>query len=158
MDSYELSDEFEDEFSDLAVEIEEVVEERLDPNALPKYREEFLDDVKMLVKYYIDLWFDDRDMCCGGPIPSKMLYSPTNITQILNTDICDGVDRAYEAFERFSYVNDEFEIVSLYEGGIGQDISIVLNFLCESAKRGIPKVFQGGLLLMYLDICFGLDA
>lgn len=118
----------------------------------PKYEGEFLEDAKKLAIKYIDRWFCDKEMCCGGPIPKNVLYDLSNIMMVLNTPIGEGADKAYAIIEKSGEINTE----PTYEGGISDDVVLVLGFLRKSSSLGIPKVFQGGLLLMHLEICHGM--
>lgn len=114
---------------------------------------DFVGDIQQLAKDHIKRWFADKEMACGGPIPDRMLYTARHLTQVLNTDICDGVDVAYNAICE----SEEMEMKAFYEGGVSEDVEVVLWFMHQTSSMGVPKVFQGGLLLMHLDICLGID-
>lgn len=148
-----MSDDFyddEDDFQTLVIDKSE--------NDRPDIGGEFFEDVQKLVRQYIDLWFADKEMSCGGPIPPKMLYRAQYITQVLNTDISVAIERAYEAVSRCKFFYPQFHKETA-EGltGVEEDVFAVLDFLSKSAMKGIPKVFQGGLLLMHLELCCGVD-
>jgi len=118
----------------------------------------FLKDVENLAFTTIDEYFSKREMHVGGPIPKSFLKNPDYITMILNTDICDGADRAYEAINesgRFDEKTGEIigEDIKLV---IGEDIKLVVG-LVHSIEREVPRAFVSGILLMHLELIEGVE-
>ena len=131
------------------VEIDEEV-------AVPQsYWGNFVQDVKNLVVENIDRFFDGREMHCGGPISKKVLHSPPYITRVLNTDISNGVDAAYEAMGFPPQTVDKFNPEQRKQFDKAQ--MMVSQTLITLSKSGVPKEYAGGVLLMYLEIVKGVD-
>jgi len=125
-----------------------------DELAIPEnYYDNFLEDIQSHVLERIDFFFRGKEFHCGGPIPVELLHSACYVTQVLNTNIIDGVDAAYESLGFCNYVD-----------GLGQEEkesfnkarSLVCRTLSLLSKTGVPKVYAGGILLMYLEIVHGI--
>lgn len=110
----------------------------------------FLKDVENLAASTIEQYFSSREMHVGGPIPKSFLRNPDYITMILNTDICDGADRAYEALAG----SDNFEESGA--GIISDDIKLVVGLIHE-IEREVPRAFVAGILLMHLELVEGVE-
>ena len=124
---------------------EETYTEIEESAAIPcDYYGNFAADVQNLAVQEIDRFFAQQKMYCGGSISPQILHSPVYLTQVLNTDISHGVDLAYEAIKRGAPVTDE-------------EIAVVLKTLDKLAQTGVPKEFAGGILLMYLELCEGVE-
>lgn len=113
------------------------------------YPEGFVEDAKKLARQYIGVYFEGKQMYCGGPIPKKVLDSPKYSTLVVNTDIIDGVEKTYNLIE--------CEEPDAENGSITKEMQFVIAMLQECAKLKIPKCFAGGLLLMHLQLCEGID-
>ena len=125
MDELVVEDEFDTELP--AVEIEE--------------------DEEGLAKYYIDLFFKDRQMHYGGNIPKHYLTLPDFVNLVINTDICNGIDECYYRLGKTEMLEDAH---------ISDDVRMLIDILGECAKAGIPKQFASGIALMYLELCKGV--
>lgn len=110
----------------------------------------FLKDVKNLAVTTIEEYFSKRRTSVGGPIPKSFLHNPDYITMILNTDICDGADRAYEALAQ----SENFEESGT--GVISDDIRLVVR-LIHQIEREVPRAFVAGILLMHLELVEGVE-
>lgn len=111
-----------------------------------------VDDLNMLAKYYIDLYFCDKEID-GKPIPKSVLHSKQYISYVLNLDICSGMDKIYELVG----IEYEGEQMRYFErqGQLPDDVKYVIDMLNDCSKRGIPKQFAIGIFLMYLELCIG---
>lgn len=121
-------------------------------DAAEAYTNVFLGDVNELSRQYIERFFADREMHCGGGIPDYLLFSKYNISLILNTNIENGVKRAYHAIaqaERFPPCVDS--------GIVPDDVKLVMAILKQCAKVGIPKEFAAGVMLLHLEYCEGIS-
>lgn len=120
----------------------------------PVFEFEYLvDDLNMLAKYYIDLYFCDKELPEGGQIPKKLLHSDRYISYVLNTDICNGMDLIYKIVG----VDYTVEQVRHFErqGQLPEDVKYVISMLHDMSRRGIPKQFAIGIFLIYLELCQG---
>jgi hypothetical protein len=98
---------------------------------------------------YMEKFFKDKKFHCGGAIPQKQLFSDANVDLVLSTTFCEGVDMAYEMVENIRVPRN-------YEQEIEYDIYLVLDTICAVKACGIPKPFQGGIVLLYLKFCKGM--
>lgn len=143
------------DLEDNAEESVDVVEENLSLNQpLPdSFFNGFVGDVRELAADYICRFFKGRQMFCGGSISPRILKSPEYITLVLNQDICGSVDRAFEILQACGKINCESD----GEGVLSEDVRMIISIFEKCAVAGIPKCFAGGLMLMYLELCEGLE-
>lgn len=102
-------------------------------------------ELQSIVSRYIERYFSDKQVPCGTDV-----LSPEYIDMVMNTDICAGVDRAYEAMQACG----KFD-TSSSEHTIGEDIRFVIKTLSQ-IKRVAPQEYSGGMLLMHLDLLEGV--
>ncbi len=103
-------------------------------------------ELERIVKIYIINYFSEK-----GVKDFENLISPKYIDLCLDTDICSGVDRAYEAIEK----SGKFETLSS-EHSISEDIRFVIKTLGQ-IKNFVPQEFSAGLLLMHLEFIEGIS-
>lgn len=150
-------EEFVDTFSEISNQEAEKDEDYVEIEKTYKPEEywgDFFKDVENLVVEKIDLFFCHQEMHCGGPISKKILHSPPYITRVLNTDISNGVDAAYEALG-FPDLAEDFDPKQKKRFDEAQ--AMVSRTLTNLAKSGVPKEYAGGVLLMYLELVKGVD-
>ncbi len=116
---------------------------------------DYVADIIALTKQHIEAFFKDRQLHCGGSIPQHILNSLKRISKVMNTDIGDCIDLAYVALEK-TIDPDELEDAEKF-GTVTDDIKLVRSCLDVIAQAGVPKCFAGGILLMYLEFCEGVD-
>jgi len=115
----------------------------------------FKDDIIAVAMQYVDQFFQDKCLYCGGAIPRHILHSPKRISKIINTSVSDGVGEAYEALEKTLDPEDLKRAEQF--GNVTEDIKLVNQTLHTLALHKIPKCFAGGMLLMYLEFCEGVQ-
>ena len=103
------------------------------------------DELRNIVSGYIKKYFSDKPSPCG-----KDVLSPEYVDMVMGTDICSGVDLAYEAMQACG----KFD-TSSSDHTIGEDIRFVIKTLFQ-IKRSAPQEYSGGILLMHLDILEGV--
>lgn len=101
--------------------------------------------LNQIVRFYISNYFKDK-----VSFNSVDLFSPKYIDLCINTNICDGVDKAYEFIEK----SGKFE-TSSSEHSISEDIRLVIKLLAQ-IKNYVPQEFSAGILLMHLEILEGV--
>jgi hypothetical protein len=109
------------------------------------------EDATEIVTDCIIRFFVDKKMHYGGPIPQRLILSRNYIKLVANATICDCIDRAYEMLKNCG-LNCESS-----EGLVAEDIRLVIGILEKCNKKHIQQRFAGGILLMYLEFCEGLD-
>lgn len=112
-----------------------------------------VEDAKLLAKHYIDMFFRDRPLYCGGEIPKSMLHKDRYISAVLNLDIHNGIEYIYDAVG----VNYSEEQMRHFErqGQLPNDVKTVISLFQMCAKAGIPKQFAVGIIIIYLELCEG---
>ena len=79
--------------------------------------------------------FTDKPWCVGGPIPLRLRYGADSMSLVLDANQYGGLRQASDL--------------------LGQD---ALGQLTEQMKtRGIGEEYHGGLALLYLRLCRGLE-
>lgn len=114
------------------------------------YKEDFLQDLTELAKQYILNFFADKEMYCGGSIPTRMLLTPRNISLVMNSSVEATLGKIYE------YIEPHFKQLSADSGLIAEDVKLVISILKQCSNAGIPKEFATGILVIYLEHCEGL--
>jgi hypothetical protein len=80
-------------------------------------------------------FFADKSWLVGGPIPLRLLYGADSMSLFLNDDQHNGLRRAGDL--------------------LGQDVLEQLTE--EMRKRDIDEKYHGGLALLYLRLCRGME-
>jgi hypothetical protein len=124
-----------------------------DTGELEAFYGEFFADAQELARNYIEDFFSDKEMYCGGKVSIDVLHSPSYITMILNTDVCNGVSAAYAMLAACDEIDCDAEL-----GMVATDVRLVVSVLQQCSDRGIPKQFASGMLLIYLELCEGLES
>jgi len=114
------------------------------------YADEFFSDVDEFVKECMDRFFLDKKLHSGGTIPQTVLHSKANIKLVKNMNIAAGARTAHKSLELF----DGIEHNDNNDGIITEATKLILDVLCN---RTIPKAFKAGILLMYLELCMGVE-
>jgi hypothetical protein len=128
--------------------------DRKQEQALQIFADTFDKDVKVLAKTYIELFFRDKTLHCGGKIPKSFLLSEKRIDRVLNYDISTGVQMAYKNLE--PTITQE-EILDCHRNGeISRDIKMVTEVLNLLARSGVPQQFAGGMMILYLEFVEGV--
>ena len=112
------------------------------------FAQDFFSDVKALAKQYMEQFFGDKMLHCGGKIPKSFLFAERRISMVLNYDIIKGVERAYKALDNQEKLNS---------GEVTDDIKLVNETLNLLSRSGIPQQFAGGMMCLYLEFIEGID-
>ena len=120
-----------------------------------KLAETFYEDVAVLAKQYIEQFFKDKMLYCGGKIPKSFLLSEESISKVLNYDIIKGVDEAYSALEKT--ICPEEIMQAQQTGETSSDIKLVNETFNLLARSGVPQQFAGGMMCLYLKFVEGIE-
>lgn len=137
---------------------DEYQEEHYSPEAearLKTFAQDFHHDLKALAKQYMEQFFKDKSLHCGGKIPRSLLYTEQNLSMVMNYDISKGVDHAYGALEPL--LSPEEIRISRQTGEATRDIKLVNETLNLLARSGVPQQFAGGMLILFLRFVEGVD-
>lgn len=122
-----------------------------DDSAECPYKGEFLADVRERAIQCITSFFSEKEMHCGGPIPSRLLLTQRNISLVLNSSVEITLSKIYDSIE------PHFEQLDPESGLVAEDVKLVISVLKQCSQAGIPKEFATGILVIYLECCEGLD-
>ncbi len=112
-------------------------------------------NAEVVAKKYIDQFFADKMMHCGGKIPTRYLHDPFTVNMVVNYSISQAVDEAYEMLKD-TITDKEVDIANKY-GDATRDIKLVRDVLSICGYAKIPKQFIGGIMIMYLRFVEGVD-
>jgi len=115
----------------------------------------FVDDIIAVTQQYVESFFQDKPMHCGGKVPKHMLFSPKRISKVINTSMSDGIGQAYDALEP-TIDPEELKKAEQF-GNVTEDIKLVRRILDMLAQPKVPKCFAAGIMLMYLEFCEGVS-
>lgn len=95
---------------------------------------------------YIRNYFRDKK------IPSEVdIISPKYVDLCVNTNMCEGADKAYRILSESGKFSD-----SSAEHSISEDIRFVISILSDM-KKHVPQELSAGMLLMHLELVEGLS-
>ena len=152
----DLQEYFEDEYDeDCELELDEVEDRKIPEIVNQSSSHEFVSNVRILAKKYIEDFFKDKMLHCGGKIPKSFLNSDRRISMVMNYDVIMGIDHAYFALEK-TIPQEELERAR-NTGETTADIVLVNETLYTLAKSGIPQQFAGGMMCLYLEFIEGVD-
>lgn len=113
--------------------------------------------VKKEARDWIKSFFAGKKMYYGGSIPENILLSPAYVDMLIYYSgpegLLEAVDRAYELIEMNGLPSAGTE----RRHKVPSDINLVVNFVHECEDAGVPKYFAAGLMLMTLELCYGLE-
>jgi hypothetical protein len=114
-------------------------------------------DIREQAKECIALFFVDKKYWAGGLIPHKKLYSEENVLTVMQTNIVDAMTVAYACLE--TKMPENYKDMHESDGKIRKDWDVRLCYevIKSCSRRGIPKSCAGGILLVYLSICQGVN-
>jgi len=108
--------------------------------------------LRHLAEDYIRIFFTTQNLVSGGSIPKSLLKNPSYPPLVLNTEISDGINLAWEIMgQPTEKQRHRVEIV----GGVYSNSLVILRVIKDCTKLRIPKSFIGGILLIYLELCKG---
>jgi len=119
------------------------------------FAQDFYSDVKALARQYVEQFFADKMLHCGGKIPKSLLFSERRMSMVLNYDIIKGVERAYKYLEPM--LNSRDVESAKHSGEATDDIKLVNETLSLLARSGVPQQFAGGMMCLYLEFIEGVN-
>jgi len=98
----------------------------------------------------IDYFFCDKEYWAGGKISKSKLYKEEHIKAVMEMNILDALAIAYYCLEN--------NIPDTVDSSVKNwEIELCYDCLKQCANRYIPKCHAGGILLVYLSVCHGVD-
>jgi len=126
---------------------------------------------------FLTMFFDGREMYCGGPIPINELLETKNIEMVLRLELVDCIDIFYSCLSevRFGLDKDQWDRLDELrnKNSLSEDDRHVLHQLGDKLRKSqtelffdlqkqsfdlsIPRHHSGGILLVWLRLCMGFD-
>lgn len=99
-------------------------------------------------------FFADKQYYCGGPIPEHMLRTSKRVNLVLDCTFDMAMDIVDEAMtcEMTEEIKDD-----IAAGGASPEVRQVIDILEELAHSGVPQELSNGMLILYLELCLGVD-
>jgi hypothetical protein len=109
-------------------------------------------DIRKQAVECLESFFFDKKYWAGGKISKQKLYSEEHILTVMETNLVDGLDVAYLCLETQKPQNFKFK------GDTKKwEVELCYGVLKACPNRMIPKCFVGGILLVYLAVCQGVN-
>jgi len=118
---------------------------------------DFLLDANYLAAHYVSKFFSDKKTKCGKHISPDLLSCEKRISIVLNTNIIDSVKRIYLTLNNYIKITEEDLSFAKKTGDVTQEIKLVNETLKSLYEFGIPQQFAGGMIILYLEFCEGID-
>ena len=126
-------------------------DDHLDLNPDDLFSSKHIDAIRKQAIECMDHFFCDKKYWAGGDIPDKKLYSEDHIRAVMSINTMDAHAVAYFCLARD--VPDNIDIKKK-----NWEIYLCLdNVIDQCRKRFIPKSNRGGMLLVYLSVCHGVE-
>lgn len=113
-------------------------------------KSKFVDQIRKVAMECMDHFFCDKTFWAGGSIPKSKLYKEENVRIVMEMNILDAFALCYYCLE-----NNAPDTVNTSEKG--WDIEICYGALDQCRNRWIPKCYIGGIILVNLAVCHGID-
>jgi len=113
----------------------------------------FIEDIKDLAKKCITNFFLERDHYNGGEISLTEITHEKNLFVLIDATISSAIRVAYDGMKNAHWIDK----TPPQEGVPGGDVRLLLSILNECSNLGVPKYFAGGIALLCLQYCEGVE-
>lgn len=96
----------------------------------------------------LDTFFADKAWHLGGKIPPRLIFNHNNFRIVNNISLENAIKIAYRSLERASYL-----CMSKKPVVKNTDIKLCLKIIKDCEIKGIPYLYIGGMLILYLKLC-----
>lgn len=103
---------------------------------------------------YMKLFFSTKQLHCGGPISDRILLSKRNMFLVLHCSLEFVVPHIYQAMAINGCVSECDDDDDEARRG---DVEWVVAFLDRCGIERVPPKFIGGLMVMYMELCEGIE-
>lgn len=114
--------------------------------------------LRELAREAIERFFADKRFHCGGPIPQNFLFCEDSLRTVMGTTIDVATEgwAAEHIHPRLTPEVDQINTVENYDDPVVPfDVHYTLCLIQQLRNRGIPKIFQPGMMLLYYKFCKG---
>jgi hypothetical protein len=142
-------------FDEDEYEVEEDVEEKAhnDEDIDTSYdlsKSKFVNRIRTSVITWMDVFFKGESYWAGGSIPRSKLFKEEHIKVVMEMNVMDAFAIAYYCLER-----NPPDTVNTKEKD--WDVDLCYGAYCRCDLFNIPKCHKGGMVLVYLSVCHGVD-
>ena len=113
----------------------------------------FIEDIYQYARDCVTDFFKDKSHYSGGQIPMDSLLADDRIQMVINTTISAAAQTAYDGTEKAKWIDKK----SPQEGVPGEDVRTLISIFNECSSLNIPKYFAGGIALLCMEFCEGVD-
>lgn len=96
--------------------------------------------------FWLEIFFKDRELYCGGQVPPSQLFSERYLKMVCEHTIESSADAFY----------DYFNAVSIDDEENNPHTQLLIGLLGECRRKNIPKTFAAGIILVCLELCYGV--
>jgi len=109
-----------------------------------------VDKIRRVAVECMDHFFCDKCYWAGGKIPKSKLYREEHIRVVMEMNVMDAFALAYYCLE-----HNQPDTTNTKEKG--WEVSLCYEAHEQCRNRWIPKCHRGGIILVYLSVCHGVD-
>lgn len=111
---------------------------------------EYASVIETQARECMEVFFCDKQYWAGGAIAKSKLYRSEHVKVVMEMPLMDALAVAYYCLEKNS--PDTLNTTKK-----NWDIHLCYDCLKQCAKRYVPKCHIGGILLVYLSLCHGVE-
>ena len=109
-----------------------------------------VDKIRRLAVECMDHFFCDKNYWAGGTIAKSKLYKEEHVRTVMEMNVMDAFALAYYCLE-----HNPPDTIKTKEKN--WEVDLCYDALCECRARWIPKCHIGGIILVYISVCHGVD-
>jgi hypothetical protein len=109
-----------------------------------------VDKIRRVAVECMDHFFCDKTYWAGGKIPKAKLYKEEHIRVVMEMNIMDAFALAYYCLE-----HNKPDTVNTQDKG--WEVRLCYEALDQCRNRWIPKCHIGGMILVFISVCHGVD-
>lgn len=113
-------------------------------------KSKFVDRIRLTAIHAMDRFFHDKMFWAGGTIAKSKLYKEEHVRVVMEMNIMDAYALAYYSLEKTPP-----DTINTQEKNWDFKLMYEAHNQCRDLK--IPKCHIGGILLVYLSMCHGVD-
>ena len=110
----------------------------------------FFSEISPIIKKCINNYFFEKNLYDGSKIDKEILELPYYTELLLNTNMLDGVSKAYKMIDEYDFLEENST------DSISPEIRYMIK-LIEKVQKYVPQEFVGGMILMHLELIEGME-
>jgi cell fate (sporulation/competence/biofilm development) regulator YlbF (YheA/YmcA/DUF963 family) len=110
----------------------------------------FFSEITPIIKKCINKYFFEKTLYDGSQIDKEILELQYYTELLLNTNMLDGVSKAYKMIDEYNFLEENLN------DSISPEIRYMIK-LIERVQKYVPQEFVGGMILMHLELIEGME-